>query len=76
MITQFCLSLAPKLAPTYDDIWYDEKSGTGILILQAGVALGIIKTKLDQREVSTNALWINLKIKSKAFRIMRNFFKF
>ena len=56
MITQFCLSLAAKLAPTYDDIWYDEKSGTGILIFQAGVALGIIKTKLDQREVSTKAL--------------------
>ena len=56
MITQFSLSLAAKLAPTYDDIWYDEKFGTGILIFQAGVALGIIKTKLDHREVSTKAL--------------------
>ena len=30
---RFCLSLASKSASAYDDIRYDEKSGTGILIL-------------------------------------------
>ena len=33
MMIRFCLSLASKSASAYDDIRYDEKSGTGILIL-------------------------------------------
>ena len=33
MIIRFCLSLAAKSASAYDDIRYDEKSSTGILIL-------------------------------------------
>ena len=33
MIIQFCLSLAYKSASGYDDIRYDEESGTGILVL-------------------------------------------
>ena len=33
MTIQFCLSLASKSTSAYDDIRYDEKSGTGILIL-------------------------------------------
>ena len=32
MIIRFCLSLAEKSASAYDDIQYDEKSGTSILI--------------------------------------------
>ena len=33
MIIRFCLSLATKLASAYDDIRYEEKSGTGIFVL-------------------------------------------
>ena len=43
------------------------------LYFQADVVLGIIKTTSDQREVSTKTLHMNLKIKLKTFRIIRNF---
>ena len=33
VIMRFCLSFAAKPTSAYDDIWYDEKSVTGILIL-------------------------------------------
>ena len=35
MIIRFCTSLAAKSASVYDDIQYDEKPGTGILILSS-----------------------------------------
>ena len=45
MIMRSCLSLATKSASAYDEIQYNEKSGTNILIFQNRRRL--IKTKLD-----------------------------
>ena len=33
MVIRYCLSLASKSAAAYDDMRYDEKTGTGFLIL-------------------------------------------
>ena len=45
--------MAAKSASAYDDIRYDKKSGTGILILPSRRPLRNIKTISDQRQVST-----------------------
>ena len=33
MTIKYCLSLAPKSAAAYDEIWYDTNKGTGFVIL-------------------------------------------
>ena len=57
MIIQFCTSLAAKSASVYDDIQYDEKPGTGILILSSRCRLRDYKNYIKpEREVSTKSL--------------------
>ena len=74
MIIQFCLSLASKPASGYDDIRYDEKSGTGILILPSKRRLRDYKNYI-RPERSFNKNIINeLKNKIKKFSDYEKFF--
>ena len=62
MIIRFCLSLAAKSASAYDDIRYDEKSGTGILILPSRRRLRDYKNYI-RPERGFNKSIMKLKIK-------------
>ena len=65
MIIRFCLSLASKSASAYDDIRYDEKSGTGILILPSRRRLSDYKNYIrPERGFNKNINELKNKIKN------------
>ena len=73
MIIRFCLSLASKSTSAYDDIRYDEKSGTGILILPSRRRLRDYKNYIRPERGFNKKIINELKNKIKTFQIMRNF---
>ena len=74
MIIRFCLSLATRSASAYDDIRYDEKSGTSILILPSRRRLRDYKNYI-RPETGFNKNIINeLKNKTKNFSDKEKFF--
>ena len=65
MIIRFCLSLATKLASAYDDIRYDEKSGTGIFVLPSRRRLRDYKNYIrPERGFNKNISELKNKIKN------------
>ena len=67
MIIQFCLSLASKPASGYDDIRYDEKSGTGILVLPSRCRLRDYKNCIRPERGFNKNIINELKHKIKTF---------
>ena len=74
MIIRFCLSLGSKSTLAYDDTQYDEKPGTGILILPSRRRLRGYKNCIrSERGFSKNIL-NELKNKIKSFSDNEKFF--
>ena len=74
MIIRFCLSLASKSASAYDDIRYDEKSGTGILILPSRRRLRDYKNYIRPERGFNKNIINELKNKIKNFSDNDKFF--
>ena len=74
MIIRFCLSLASKSASAYDDIRYDEKSGTGILILPSRRRLRDYKNYIRPERGFNKNIINELKNKIKNFSDNEKFF--
>ena len=74
MIIQFCLSLAAKSASAYDDIRYDEKSATGILILPSRRRLRDYKYYIRPGRGFNKNIINELKNKMKNFSYNEKFF--
>ena len=70
MIIRFCLTLTSKWTPAYDDIWYDEKSGPGILILPSRCRLRDYKN-YNRPERGFNKNIIN-ELKNKIKNVLDN----
>ena len=64
MIIRFCLSLASKSALAYDDIRYDKKSATGILILPSRRQLRDYKNYIKPESFNKNINELKNKIKN------------
>ena len=73
MIIRFCLSLASQSALAYDEIRYDEQSGTGILILPSRCRLRRYKNYI-RPETDFNKNINELKNKIKNFSDNKKFF--
>ena len=74
MIIRFCLSLASKSSSAYDDIRYDEKSGTGILILPSRRRLRDYKNYIRPERGFNKNIINELKNKTKNFSDNEKFF--
>ena len=74
MIIRFCLSLATRSASAYDDIRYDEKSGTSILILPSRRRLRDYKNYIRPETGSNKNIINELKNKTKSFSDNEKFF--
>ena len=74
MIIRFCLPLAAKSASAYDDIRYEEKSATGILILPSRCRLRDYKNYIRPERRFNKNIINELKNKIKDFSDNEKFF--
>ena len=73
MIIRYCLGLASKSAAVYDDIRYDEKSGTGFLILPSRRRLSDYKNYIRPQRGFNLSIINELKDKVKQFSEIEKF---
>ena len=73
MIIRYCLGLASKSASVYDDIRYDEKSGTGIVILPSRRRLRDYKNYIHPHRGFNPSIIQELKNKVKQFSEIEKF---
>ena len=67
MIIRYCLSLAAKSSAAYDNIRYDEKKGTGFLILPSLCRLRDHKNYIKPERGFSPSIMLELRHKVKYF---------
>ena len=74
MIIRYCLSVALKVAAAYDDICYNEKTGTGFVILPSRCCLRDYKNYIQPQRGFDKDIVNELLEKIKYFTDNQNFF--